>query len=66
MKWGDPGKGPWISVYGTRGHAYAVIAGLRWDTSAVNEPVNNGSGPRWRSTTRNPGRLHRSASAEGF
>jgi hypothetical protein len=29
-----------------------VIAGLRWDTSAVGEALNNGSGPRWRSTAR--------------
>jgi hypothetical protein len=52
MKWGSPGKGAWISVYANAGHTYAVIAGLRWDTSAVNEPVNNGSGPRWRATKR--------------
>ena len=52
MKWGEPGKGAWISVYANAGHAYAVIAGLRWDTSAVNEPINNGSGPRWRATKR--------------
>jgi hypothetical protein len=52
MKWGSPGKGAWISVYANAGHTYAMIAGLRWDTSAVNEPVNNGSGPRWRATKR--------------
>jgi hypothetical protein len=54
MKWGVPGKGSWITVYAHGGHAYAVIAGLRWDTSAVNEPFNRGSGPRWRSTKRSP------------
>ena len=52
MKWGVPGRGSWISVYANAGHTYAVIAGLRWDTSAVNEPVNKGSGPRWRATKR--------------
>lgn len=52
MKWGEPGPGAWITVYANGGHMYAVIAGLRWDTSAVNEPVNAGSGPRWRSTKR--------------
>ena len=31
--WGHRGKGRWISVYANSGHAYAVIAGLRWDTS---------------------------------
>ncbi len=41
--WGDPGPGSWITVYANGGHAYAVIAGLRWDTSGD----TNGSGPRW-------------------
>jgi len=50
--WGTDGIGQWITVYANKGHAYAVIAGLRWDTSAVGEPLNNGSGPRWRSTAR--------------
>ncbi len=54
MKWGAAGRGSWITVYANGGHAYAVIAGLRWDTSAVNEPVNAGSGPRWRRTGRSP------------
>ena len=53
-KWGVPGKGTWITVYANGGHMYAVIAGLRWDTSALNEPVNSGSGPRWRSSKRSP------------
>ena len=57
-KLGHAGIGQWITVYANRGHAYAVIAGLRWDTSAVGEPINNGSGPRWRSTARTPSRLH--------
>ena len=50
--WGSPGVGQWITVYANRGHVYVVIAGLRWDTSAVGEPLNAGSGPRWRSTAR--------------
>jgi hypothetical protein len=54
MKWGVPGKGAWITVYANRGHAYMVVAGLRFDTSAAGEPLNNGSGPRWRSTKRRP------------
>ncbi len=53
-RWGSPGVGRWITVYGNRGHAYAVIAGLRWDTSAVGESLSSGSGPRWRSTPRSP------------
>jgi hypothetical protein len=50
--WGAPGIGQWITVYGSRSHAYAVIAGLRWDTSAVGESLTSGCGPRWRSTQR--------------
>ena len=61
MKWGVPGTGAWITVYANGGHAYAVIAGLRWDTSAVGEPVNSGSGPRWRATKRKPPRATWSA-----
>jgi cell wall-associated NlpC family hydrolase len=41
--WGSAGKGRWITVYANGGHAYAVIAGLRWDTAGV----TNGTGPRW-------------------
>jgi cell wall-associated NlpC family hydrolase len=41
--WGAPGPGRWITVYASATHAYAVIAGLRWDT--VGDA--RGSGPRW-------------------
>jgi cell wall-associated NlpC family hydrolase len=40
--WGDEGAGSWITVYANSGHAYAVVAGLRWDTSGT-----GGSGPGW-------------------
>lgn len=42
MSWGLPGGGSWITAYGTAGHAYAVVAGLRWDTAGTGS-----SGPRW-------------------
>ncbi|HTU15503.1 MAG TPA: hypothetical protein VMF31_09920 [Solirubrobacterales bacterium] len=42
--WGEPGTGNWITVYGNSGHAFAIIAGLRFDTSGT-----GGSGPRWSS-----------------
>ena len=51
MRWGLPGKGSWITVYANAGHAYAVIAGLRWDTSAMG---SGGNGPRWRAVKRSP------------
>ena len=38
--WGKKKKGKWITVYANSGHTYAVVAGLRWDTSG-------GPGPRW-------------------
>jgi len=43
MQWGAPGRGRWLTVYANAGHAYAVIAGMRWDT--VGDA--RGSGPRW-------------------
>ena len=42
--WGVAGAGRWITVYANSGHAWAVIAGLRWDTSGDAPGV---SGPRW-------------------
>lgn len=41
--WGSAGRGRWITVYANSGHAYAVIAGLRWDTAGN----TSGTGPRW-------------------
>jgi cell wall-associated NlpC family hydrolase len=51
MKWGDRGAGSWITVYANRGHAFAVIAGLRLDTSAAGDP-SRAKGPRWRPALR--------------
>jgi hypothetical protein len=52
MSWGSPGIGSWITVYANRTHAWMTIAGLRFDTSAVGESLNQGSGPRWRVNMR--------------
>jgi len=41
--WGEPGGGNWITVYANSGHAFVVIAGLRWDTSGD----ASGTGPSW-------------------
>lgn len=41
--WGVPGPGRWLTVYANGSHAYAVIAGLRWDTVGDAK----GTGPRW-------------------
>ena len=51
MAWGLPGKGEWITVMANAGHTYAVVAGLRWDTSSYG---SGGNGPRWRATKRRP------------
>ncbi len=47
MGWGEAGKGTWITVYTNPGHAFAVIAGLRFDTSGPGP-----RGPNWRKTVR--------------
>jgi hypothetical protein len=47
-KWGLAGLGRWITVYANAGHAYAVIAGVRWDTSGD----SSGTGPRWHEDLR--------------
>ena len=61
MKWGERGKGAWITVYTNPGHAYAVIAGLRLDTSVAGMSRTRKtkaavkafeSGPRWRPMAR--------------
>jgi cell wall-associated NlpC family hydrolase len=52
MTWGAPGLGSWITVYANRSHAWMTVAGLRFDTSAVGESFNQGSGPRWRASMR--------------
>jgi cell wall-associated NlpC family hydrolase len=51
MSWGESGAGQWITVYTNPGHAYAVIAGLRLDTSAAGDP-SGAKGPRWRPVLR--------------
>jgi hypothetical protein len=33
MKWGTAGEGDWITIYTNPGHAYMLVAGLRFDTS---------------------------------
>jgi hypothetical protein len=62
MRWGEPGRGAWLTVYTNPGHAYAVIAGLRLDTSSHGVSARRSRstvarsaferGPRWRPTKR--------------
>jgi hypothetical protein len=35
MRWGAKGPGKWITIYANDGHAFMVVAGLRFDTSGA-------------------------------
>jgi hypothetical protein len=45
MRWGGGGGGSWVRIYANREHVFAVIAGLRWDTSYSED--GDRSGPGW-------------------
>jgi hypothetical protein len=47
MSYGRPGRGRHITIYANAGHAYMVVDGRRFDTSAIRE-----TGSRWTSTHR--------------
>jgi hypothetical protein len=76
MSWGGKGRGAWITVFTNPGHAYAVIAGLRLDTSTYGFTASRTlkrrvaksafeRGPRWRATMR-PARGFRARHPLGF
>lgn len=48
--WGESGPGRWITVYANAGHAFMVVAGWRFDTSAL-----SGGGTRWTRAMRSTG-----------
>ena len=54
LHWGLPGPGRWVSIYSATtpsNHVFAVIAGLRLDTSNNGTdvgPNRTEDGPRWR------------------
>lgn len=45
MRWGGGGGGSWVRIYANRDHVFAVIAGLRWDTSYSTD--GDRTGPGW-------------------
>ncbi len=49
--YGERGPGRWISVYARDGHAFLVVAGLRFDTGYTGRGSGN-SGPRWTTRSR--------------
>jgi len=45
LRYGERGRGRWITIYSRPGHTFAVIAGLRFDTTDMGHGGN--VGPRW-------------------
>jgi len=45
MRWGGGGAGSWVRIYANHEHVFAVVAGLRWDTSMTDD--GDRSGPGW-------------------
>jgi len=45
MRFGERGRGRWMTVYSRSGHTFAVIAGLRLDTTDLGR--GGDVGPRW-------------------
>jgi peptidoglycan hydrolase-like protein with peptidoglycan-binding domain len=42
MRWGETGRGQWVTIRTNPSHAYMIVAGLRFDTSARRQ-----TGNRW-------------------
>jgi peptidoglycan hydrolase-like protein with peptidoglycan-binding domain len=47
MSWGEQGRGEWVTIRTNPSHAYMIVAGLRFDTSARRQ-----TGNRWSETMR--------------
>jgi hypothetical protein len=73
FRFGERGRGQWITIFTNSGHAFAVIAGLRLDTSVYSSRITSKRkyakalerGPRWRPTKR-PARGFRKRHPVGF
>lgn len=50
MRYGERGRGRWLTIYARPGHTFAVIAGLRLDTTDFQNSGN--TGPRWHADPR--------------
>ena len=48
---GEPGPGRWITIYARNGHTFAIVCGVRLDTTGA---TGRDEGPRWRANTRGP------------
>jgi cell wall-associated NlpC family hydrolase len=60
MSWGESGRGEWVTIRTNPSHAYMIVAGLRFDTSARRQ-----TGNRWSDTMRSP-RGYTARHPEGF
>lgn len=52
-KYGECGRGKWITIYARNGHTYAIIAGLRLDTTPY-LTAHDKWAPGWQSAERVP------------
>ena len=52
-RFGESGRGKWITVYARRGHTFAIVAGLRLDTTPY-ITAHDRWAPRWQPTERMP------------
>jgi hypothetical protein len=52
-RFGQSGRGKWITVYARHGHTFAIIAGLRLDTTPY-ITAHDRWAPRWQPTVRFP------------
>jgi hypothetical protein len=52
-RYGQWGQGRWITIYSRNGHTFAVIAGLRLDTTP-GDGTRYRWAPRWQTTFRGP------------
>jgi cell wall-associated NlpC family hydrolase len=53
MRFGEGGRGRWMTIYSRPGHTFAVIAGLRLDTTDLGR--GGDVGPRWYADGRDTG-----------
>ena len=60
MSWGEAGRGTWVTIRTNPSHAYMIIAGLRFDTSARKQ-----TGNRWSEQMRSA-RGYRGRHPEGL
>lgn len=53
MRYGERGRGRWMTIYSRNGHTFAMIAGLRLDTTDLGR--GGDVGPRWYTYGRDTG-----------